>query len=329
MRKEFTLKLQKTPISRYISTEVLAEPMEHLIRNIHHHYHIDDCDFLIELARCQKLVIHYTKQEDYEQVKELNDIANKILLNLSSEGRKLGEIFSYPAIAYYYSKIGNIKLARKMIYSVIELDDDLFSKFPILHIHKLHHLLNTNKLFIYEKKHIECANLFLDIADYHFFSTLPMKYGKGDRNMIDKIFNNFGADTICENYIREYFLCMWNNPEVEEIFINNSRIDRIISDKSVVSCFTLQALRDFWDIQHSNLNSSTYKKIILFFHKYDTHFFDTLKLLLIRNTYLKENDIIVKQSLLNFIREKLHFENAEEIIRTITIHKKYYEKSPY
>jgi hypothetical protein len=312
--KSFLLKLKEIKISDFKHPEAI-EPMMDILNQLDSNYSEYESNYLQELVRCQKLIIAYTRKNEDEEVKELIDLAKEILNRLKKDSRKLGCVFLYPSFAFYYYKLGNKKTAKRYISLTIKHDDYLTPKYPTLHLHKLHHILNLNKIFIKQNDLNLSEDLFITLLNYLYFFKLNPKYGNGGKSFFDNVSSGHGLHSFSGIFLNEYFLTVWKNPMLEKRILNNNELVSFLDAKTEDK--NLSCLQDYWFIQNTfELKSESFDLILSFFKKYNFYLFDPFRLLILRKLYsmVKEND---KEIITDIINSNLNFKFPELLVDRI------------
>lgn len=313
MHNGFFKSLEKVKKSKF-TIPSKSEPMEAIMENLSKHFDKNDCEYLNELSRCQRLIVLYTKKKEYDESLEIINLSKKIIEQLRNDARMMGQIFVYPSFAYYASKRKNNRWAKRYINLTIKYDDCLSDKFPILHLHKIHHILNLNQIFISSNDNDKCANLFLDIYQYLSTYNLDPKYGMGGEKYFQKISSKFNISTTSGDFIEEYFMCLWQNPNIETVIHSNPR-KKIILKKGLLKNKNLMALKDYFIIQELFMQKTPeYNLILNYFKKYDFYLYDPYKLLILRNLYQQTKEIANKEIILKVVSTKMNFKAPNLLI---------------
>lgn len=294
------------------------EPMAIIFDQLNSHFNEADCAYLIDLGRCQRLIVSYTKQCKYDEAAEIIDLAKRALRSINNEARALGAVFVYPSFAYYASKKSNLPLAKRYINLVVKYDDMLTYKFPVLHLHKLHHILNLNQVFLANRDYKECGSLFIDVYTYLTTYKLKSKYGKGGEIYFDKMVPDFDLSQATSRFIDEYFLCVWENPEVEA-YVLKCVIKEGLLEKIGPSDMYLNAWKDLCLIQTSLLTREPNLNLVLdFFNKYDFYLFDPFRLLILKSLYPLLREPRDKAGIIQIINEKLNFKRTDLLAKRVS-----------
>ena len=315
-KNEFLDKLETINRSKFVQPSG-KEPMSKIAEQINLFYGKDECYILHELSRCQRLIIDYAKKGDFSNVEELIFIAKKALNKLKGEPRMLGAIYLYPTFAYYASKTNKIALAKRYLSLSVKYDDILSDKFPTLHIHKLHQTDNLGKIFIYSKRYLECANLYMDIFYYLSTYKLNPKYGAGDKTYFLKMKPDFDVSSASNMFVSRYFMTVWRCPIVESYILNDKKIENMFNVN--IEDQYAKALRDTWVIQKLFLlKKPNYNLVLKFFEEYDFYLFDPLRLLILRSLSSMLMSPKEKETVINFIKTKLNFKDTTSIIKKMS-----------
>lgn len=313
---DFVNKLKKIKKARF-EKHTEQEPMLSIIKNLDNLYNLEVSDYLRDLVRCQKLIITFSKQNDFEQSMEIILISKLILKNLKNESLILGKIFMYPSFSFYYYKIDNLKLSRWYVNQTIKFDDLLTEKFPILHLHKLHHVINLHQLYIKKKEYKKCAKLFIEVFEYLTMNKSPLKYGIFDQKHLKNLCSLVTEESLIDNFSRSYFICIWENNEVEKHFLKSINIKEFTKIEGSINEYT-NAFKDYNLIQNMFLiNKIDYNFILIFFNRYDYYHFDTYKLLIIKKLISLTDNVNFKEILKKIISEKLNFKEPDLIINRL------------
>lgn len=314
-KERFLQNLKNLKRTKFIRPETM-EPMAIIEEEIKVLYNKNECYFLAELRRCQRLIIDYTKDQNFSEANEIISISRKILEKLKGEARILGAIYLYPSFSYHASKLNRLSLAKRYITLTIKYDDMLSDKFPILHLHKLHHLQNLATIHIYSNNHIECAKIYIDVFCYISTYALNPKFGNGNKTFFDKMQPHFDVSTVSSSFIPKYFMTVWENPIIEDYIINSERIEEMLSIN--IEDQNSRALRDMWIIQKIFLlKNPNYNLVSDFFNRYDFYLFDPLRLLILRSLINTLSTAKEETMVIDFIKTKLNFKDTTLIIRKL------------
>lgn len=317
MDNDFFNKLSRIKRSKNNKITRKEEVMTSILKRIDSVFNTDECDCLNDLVRCQKLVIHFSKELDFAQASEMVELSKSILKLLQGDSLILGKIFLYPSLAYYAKKNNNLGLAKRYINQTIKLDDFFTPVFPVLHIHKLHHILNLHQLLLRQQEYRKCATLFVDVFMYLYTYELAPNYGLSGKNYLNKVQSEVTLTEIMGNFAEVYFMCIWENPIVEKFFLKNKKIKNIINDTDHVNeC--VNAFKDFNVLQtmfsERKIDSDLF---FTFFNKYDLYIYDTYRLLLLKNLFYISESTESQNLILNEIRNKLNFKFPDKLIESI------------
>jgi len=295
---------------------IFLEPMSSIFEKLDSLYSPDDCDCLYNLIRCQKLIISRCNKNDFEEMNEFISISKILLKQLKNESLVLGKIFLYPSLSYFYYKINNYRLANYYINNTIKFDDLLTDKFPILHLHKLHHIVNKHKILVKNKKYTECANLFFNVFNYLISSKEIPKCGKFNTLLLNNLYEVVPLEIIFDGFSRSYLVCILENSEVEKAFLKNMLFQNYSMYKDHKNKYIV-AFINYHSIQKYLFNNVIqYKKILKFFKENDYYHFDTYKLLIIKKLFYMTNNNNIKNILIDIVREKLNFKEPENLINS-------------
>lgn len=316
MSDEFLKELQNIKKAKF-KNSLTDEPMLSIIEKIDKHYDEEQCSSLRDIIKAQKLIILYSKASDFEQALEIIEVSKTILSFLKNESLILGKIFLYPSFAYYYKKTKNYSLSKRYINHTVKFDDLLSAKFRVLHIHKIHHVINLHQLHLEKKEFKKCAELFADIFVYSNDLILPSKYGKSGSSLFRGQLAKNELLTIVDNFSSSYFMCIWKYPEVERYFLKNKKIKEILRASNAKSK-RLQALIEFNTVQTLFIQKQVNFNLILnFFKTYTHYYFDIYKLLILKNLHSISEKQTTKNEILSIIEKKLNFKEPGVIIDKI------------
>ena len=244
-------------------------------------------------------------------------LSKLVLKNLQNESLTLGKIILYPSFSYYYYKAGKLKLSRWYINKTLKFDDLLTEKFPILHLHKLHHIINLHQLYIKRQDYKKCAKLFLEVFEYLKNSKSTFKKGNFKNNYLQNLHLLVTKESLIDNFSRNYFICVWENNEVENLFLKDKIIRNFIKEDDSNNEY-LNAFKDYNIIQYMFLiKNIEYDFILKFFNRYDYYHFDTYKLSIIKKLISLTNNSHFKQIFIEIINEKLNFKEPHLIIKSL------------
>lgn len=308
----FLLELSAIEISKFEILET-REPMQKILDKLDSKYSINESDYLRELVRCQNLIIAYTKKNDSIEVIELIDLSKQILNRLKNNSRKLGCIFVYPAFAFYYYKYGNDSIAKRYISLTVKYDDYLTHEYPELHLHKLHHLLNMNKIFIHRGDIEFSCDLIVAFLKYMFLFKLDPKYGDGGELFFENLAPDYGLHSASGSFLNEYFISVWESPKLEKMLLSSTGFKHLLVTKSTDK--NLSSLQDYWTIQSTIvLEESSFSLILDFFKNYNYYLFDPLRLLLLRKLYNMVEENNHKEIIVDIISSKLNFKLPDLLV---------------
>ena len=80
----FVNKLKKIKKGRFLKNDE-KEPMLSIIERLDELYSPDESSFLKDLVRCQKFIIGFSKQNDFDQAWEIMSLSKLVLKNLQNE----------------------------------------------------------------------------------------------------------------------------------------------------------------------------------------------------------------------------------------------------
>jgi hypothetical protein len=312
-QRDFILEIQKSEFIKP-NEQNSKEPMEFILDEIKEIYGKKDYDTLKDFSRCQSLIIALGRTGKFKEGDKVILLAKKTLNSLRGELRTLGCIFLYPSFAYYAKKQDDLKLARKYISLVIKHNDALTPKFPILHLHKLHHTININQLLLAKGKYKECAQFMISIFSYLLTFELKSEYGIGGEYIFKQMEPEFSHSDAAARFMNEYFNCVWENPEVLNYILENKNFEKTLNETKAPETYT-SAIKDLWFIQKSFSSSDgNYNLIYSFFEKYDFYTFDPLRLLILQKIYhsLKCEDD--KSLILDSMIKKLNFKYPDLLV---------------
>lgn len=286
-----------------------------MIEKIRETYHENDFDRLMDFVKCQNLIIGLGKAERFKDGDRVVEIAKKTLATLSGEPRQMGNIFLYPSFAYYAKKQHKYLTARKYINLTIESDDALTAKYPVLHLHKLQHVINLNQIFLATNDHQKCADLMVSISKYFYSFDLDAQYGVGGKRFFEALHPHYNLEDATKNFMNEYFTCVWRNPEIIDFVLDNENLWSLLLKNPPPDAYTY-ALKELWLIQKSFRNAVDYERIYHFFDKHDFYIFDPLKLLILKEIYNSVSNEDDRALVLRGIK-KLNFKHPEILIEHI------------
>lgn len=291
----------------------LKEPMEFVVDKIRKSYSEHEFDTLMDFSKCQTLIIALGKAKKYNEADRVIEIAKRTLRTLKGEVRILGCIFLYPSFAYYAKKRNNLSLAKKYITITINYDDTLTDKFPILHLHKLHHTTNLNQIYLATKDYKKCADFMASIFRYLYTFKLNPKYGIGGEKLFKAMQPYISHSDVVSGFMEEYFYCISDYPEVLAHTIDNNELEKMLTNHPPPEEYT-STLRDFWMIQKSFKNNSPdYEAIYSFFDRHNFYTSDSLKLLIFQKIYQSLTNEEDKSLILEAV-SKLNFKYPEALI---------------
>lgn len=314
-QREFLINFKRSKFTK----PVFREPMDLVVDKIREEYNENDFDKLQDFIKCQNLIMGLGKTEKFEDGDRVIEIAERTLKTLKGEPRQMGNIFLYPSFAYYAKKQKKNLLAQKYITLIVENDDALTEKYPVLHLHKLQHIINLNQVFLATKDYRRCADFMASMFKYLYSYDLDAQYGIGGKEFFEALHPYYSLSDATANFMDEYFTCIWKNPKVLGFVLENESVQCMLLKNPPPDEFT-SALRELWLIQKSFKNAvADYERIQLFFDKFDSYVFDPLRLLILKDIYHSlgnEND---RELVMNGIMTKLNFKYPEKLIANIDV----------
>lgn len=295
------------------------EPMADILNQLKHFYDEDSCDYLFSLVRTQKLIINYVKIGNFQQAEELIELGESILSSLRGEPLILGKTFLKPSIAYYFTKTGRYSEAVCQIHLMCTFNDRLTKKFPVLHLHKIHHVLNLAQVHQKSGEVSNCFKLFGDFFEYFYCFRFPKQYGEGSADMLKSLNNHVPLFDVYDRLFREYFMYMWRGKDEEIQFLKSGYIDFLYSvsphDES------LKMFKAYFKINSALLlhDKICTAEISRFYKSYNYYLFDPFRLLILRALFLSTSNTDYKNQILKMI-EKLNFKEPELLKQRLITH---------
>ncbi|GAB3729410.1 hypothetical protein GCM10027594_11500 [Hymenobacter agri] len=308
---ELLVKVISLPRSTFFMPKPIAAPMDSVIDSLPRYYSEKECSILGKLSQCQGIIVHLVKEGNLTDVEVYAAAAKYLLRQLKGECKSIGKTFVYPAFSLYAYKNGKQYLAKRYINQVIVIDDVLCTKFPILHLHKLHHLANRINTHLRSGQVDAAAKIIAAVILYLCQGTINSDYGTGNKKLLNQLFSSVDEGNVILSLYNQFFQPMITFPELGTKVLQQYEMTLLLNSpiKSYGAIESKGALIAFFNIKMDLLMLQLdQKKILDFFKKYHSYNFDILKLILLRDFHfaLKDGDIskLVNQAMSNHLNFK-------------------------